>query len=167
LPHIFLFPGSAGVERSILEQQVAESLAALGFELVEFRVGGSARRPLLSVRIDRADSAPGHGVTVDDCAVASRTLEAWLDREGVGGGRYILEVSSPGVDRPLRTIGDWQRFTGSAVDVLIPPLGGRFRVRVGAVSTAPEPVVELVFPGGERRSMRLTDIKEARLGFDW
>jgi ribosome maturation factor RimP len=145
---------------------MTDRLAALGFELVELRRGGSSRRPHLSVRIDWTDIVPGRKVTVDDCALVSRALEAWLDEAKVGGGEYILEVSSPGMDRPLRRLDEWRRFTGRAVDILAPGLGGRFRVTLIGVAEEPEPAVELQFPKGERRIVRLSEIKEARLGIE-
>jgi ribosome maturation factor RimP len=155
------------LDRHELEARLAELLAALGFELVDLRHGGSARRPHLSVRIDWAEAVPGRTVTVDDCAVVSRALEAWLDETGVGEGRYILEVSSPGMDRPLRRLQDWRRFTGRKVDVLIPQWGGRFRVTHIGVVDGPEPSVELEMPKGDRRTITLAEIKEARLAVDW
>lgn len=155
------------MERHELERQMEGRLAALGFELVDLRHGGSARRPHLSVRIDWAEAVPGRTLTVDDCATVSRALEAWLDEAKVGEGRYILEVSSPGMDRPLRHLGDWRRFMGQGVDVLVPQFGGRFRVTATSVIDEPEPAVELQFPKGERRTIRLAEIKEARLGIDW
>jgi ribosome maturation factor RimP len=154
------------VDKSDLQLQVSARLAGLGFELVDLRAGGTARRPHLSVRIDWAADA-GRTVSVDDCALVSRALEAWLDEAGVGGGKYILEVSSPGMDRPLRTAAEWRRFMGRAVDILVPQLGGRFRVTATDVVDWPEPAVELQFPRGERKIVKLTDIKEARLGVTW
>ncbi len=157
-------------DRVVFDRELTERLRALGYELVESRVGGSARRPHFVVRIDRltADPEAAGGVTVDDCARVSRALEAWLDQaEAGGGGRYILEVSSPGVDRPLKTAADWRRFQGKPVDVLVPSLGGRFRVTAHAVREEPEPEVDLEFPKGLRRVLRLADIKEARLAFEW
>ncbi len=150
-----------------LEQQLASRLAELGFELVELRQGGSSRRPLLQVRLERQGPGDERRVTVDDCAVASRALESWLDGSGYGGGQYVLEVSSPGMDRPLRRLEEWQRFAGKAAEVLVPALGGRFEVRIVGVAEGPEPVVELEFPKGVRRNLRLAEIKEARLVVEW
>ena len=76
-----------------LEGVVTEELDEVGFDLVELRKGGTRARPVVEVRIDRRDGA---GVTVDDCARASRALEARLDGSGLVGGRYVLQVSSPG-----------------------------------------------------------------------
>ena len=154
------------VERDTLARELTSRVEDLGYELVEVRHGGTARRPHLTVRIDRPDGGPRHGVTVDDCALVSRALEAWLDERSVGEGRYILEVSSPGVDRPLKRLAEWKRFMGAPVDVLVPQLGGRFRVTATQVFDQPEPAVELQFPKGVRRVLKLEEIKEARLGFD-
>jgi ribosome maturation factor RimP len=142
-------------------------LGALGFELVELRQGGTARRPLLQARIERADTGGDRRVTVDDCAVASRALEAWLDGTGFALGRYVLEVSSPGLERPLRRLQEWQRFAGRTAEVLVPSLSGRFPVRIVQVVEAPEPAVELEFDRGVRRTVRLSEIKEARLMVEW
>ena len=85
-----------------LENQVAD----LGFEFVALDWAGSSVRPVLRLRVDKCDSVPGRGVTVEDCAQISRKLEPWLDSHESLSERYVLEVSSPGVDRPLiRTSG--------------------------------------------------------------
>ena len=155
------------MERAELERQITARVAERGFELVDLRLGGAAQRPHFSVRIDWAEVLPGRNVTVDDCASVSRALEAWLDETGVGGGQYILEVSSPGTDRPLRNAAEWRRFKGRAVDILVPALGGRFTVTTIDVIDLPEPAVELEFPKGDRKVLKLTEIKEARLSIDW
>ncbi len=150
-----------------LKRELAERVKALGYEVVELKIGGTSRRPRLALRIDRPDSGPGHGVTVDECAAVSRALEPWLDGLAIGGGRYMLEVSSPGLERPLLGPEDWRRFLGRPVDVLVPGLNGRFRVRAIAVSDEPDASVELEFPKGVRRTLKVSEIKEARLAFEW
>ena len=100
----------ADVER-VLESEVAD----LGFELVDVRWGGSGRRPVLRIRIDREDSSPENGVTVGDCAKVSRALEARLEEHEALSERYVLEVSSPGVERPLKKARDFDRFSGERV----------------------------------------------------
>jgi len=150
-----------------LEQQIAARVAGLGFDLVEARQGGSSGRPLLSVRIERTGAGASDQLTVDDCAEVSRALEAWLDSERWAGGRYVLEVSSPGLDRPLRRLEEWRRFAGRKADVLVPSLGGRFEATVIGVAEGPDPEVELEFPKGERRALKLAEIKEARLVVEW
>ena len=91
-----------------LQRVVTEELDSAGFDLVELRRGGTRARPVVEVRIDRRDGA---GVTVDDCARASRALEARLDGSGLVGERYVLQVSSPG-ERANRTPSEWRRFAG-------------------------------------------------------
>ncbi|MEJ7810965.1 MAG: ribosome maturation factor RimP [Gemmatimonadaceae bacterium] len=148
-----------------LEQLVAEEVGKLDLELVEMRRGGSRARPTLDVRIDRRD---GTAVSVDDCARASRALEARLDAGELVSERYVLEVSSPGVERPLLKAADWARFVGAKANVLSPALGGREEVEIVALDGPPgaESVVVRTARGDERRLL-LAEVKEARLAFHW
>jgi ribosome maturation factor RimP len=148
-----------------LERVVAGELDALSYDLVELRVGGSRTRPTLQVRIDRRD---GEGVTVDDCAVASRAIEARLDAEGGMGDRYVLEVSSPGVERLLRTAADWRRFVGRRASVLSPALGGRVEVEIlGAEGEGDGALAVVRDDAGNEQRVTLAEVKEARLAFHW
>jgi ribosome maturation factor RimP len=134
-------------------------LEVLGFDLADLRIGGTPNRPLVQVRIDKPPPAVG-GVTVDDCATASRALEAWLDGGGPLGNRYVLEVSSPGIDRPVRWHRHWTRFVGRDVNVRLAGLG-RVTARIIAVPTAETVVLE---PEGKpAQEYRMIDAKEARL----
>jgi len=145
-----------------LERLVNEELEALGFTLVELRRGGSRARPLVEVRIERANGEP---VTVDDCATASRAIEARLDAGDVLAERYVLQVSSPG-DRPLRTAEEWRRFVGRYANVLAPEHGGRFEAEVVGIEGEEGAEVLLLRLGkGEPRRVPLADVKEARLAF--
>ncbi len=137
-------------------------LEVLGFDLADLRIGGTPNRPLVQVRIDWP---PPRRVTVDDCATASRALEAWLD-EGEGGPlgkRYVLEVSSPGMERPVRWHRHWVRFVGSDVHAKLAGLG-RVRARIVAVPDADTVVLEP--EGGPARPYKLADIRDARLAVD-
>ena len=148
-----------------LEQIVREEVARLGYDLVEFTRRGTASRPLLDVRIDRQD---GETVTVEDCAKASRALESRLDGSGLLSDRYVLEVSSPGVERPLRHAGDWRRFAGRRARVKAPALGGTSEVDVVGVEGEPGSELAIVrLEGGEERRMPLGEVQEARLVFHW
>lgn len=82
---------------------------AAGFDLESVRVGRAGRRGLLRVVVDGE-----HGVTLDDIAQVSRAVEATVD-DVMGAGAYTLEVSSPGVDRPLTEPRHWRRATGRLV----------------------------------------------------
>jgi ribosome maturation factor RimP len=145
-----------------LEHVVVQGLDDAGFDLVELRQGGTKSRPVLEVRIDRRD---GEKVTVDDCARASRALEARLDSGGLVSERYVLQVSSPG-ERPLRTQSEWRRFVGRWASVLAPDHGGRFEAEVIGLEEDESGAVVLLRPErGEARRVPLAAIKEARLSF--
>ena len=83
-----------------------------GLELVELEFKRGSRRSLLRLFIDK----PG-GVTLDDCSALSSQLGDLLDVEDIIPNRYILEVSSPGADRPLKRPEDYERFLGRLVQV--------------------------------------------------
>src|SRR2546425_7673871 len=103
-------------------EQFRVRLAALGLELADLRIGGTPNRPLAQVRIEWPPADPGtpeRRGTGEDCARASRALEAWLDAGGPLGGRYVLEVSSPGLERPLRWHRPWGRVVGGGVPATV------------------------------------------------
>jgi ribosome maturation factor RimP len=139
-------------------------LAQLGLDLADLRVGGTSQRPLVQVRIDMLPGDPQRRVAVEDCARASRALEAWLDDGGPFGPRYQLEVSSPGLDRPLRWPRHWARFVGSEVTAKIEGLG---RVRARIVAVPDEGTVVLAPEGDAPRPVPLAAIRDARLAVDW
>ena len=151
--------------KDALEDVVVTELDAVGFDLVELRRGGTKNRPLIEVRIDRRDGA---AVSVDDCAAASRALEARLDGSDLVSPQYVLQVSSPG-ERPLRSTADWRRFVGEWVNVLAPEHGGRLEGKLVAVDGEDgkeEAVLELNQKGRKsERRVPLADVKEARLAF--
>jgi ribosome maturation factor RimP len=104
-----------GRKEEILERvrQIATPLATQeGLELVDVEFGGSGGRQVLRLFIDR----PG-GVSLEDCSGISRAVSAALDVEDPIAGAYDLEVSSPGLDRPLRTPEHFEKFKGSKVRV--------------------------------------------------
>jgi ribosome maturation factor RimP len=151
--------------KEALEKVVATEVEKLGYDLVELRIGGSRSRPTFDVRIDRRD---GEAVTVDDCAVVSRGIEARLDAGLEAGERYRLEVSSPGVERLLRSVADWRRFAGSRANVLSPALNGREEVEIVGVDETDGGAVAVVRDArGDEQRIALADVKEARLAFHW
>lgn len=100
--------GGAASLRVLLEPAVV----ALGFELVDTEFSGSGRQAVLRIYIDSPE-----GVTVDHCARVSRQVSAILDVEDPIPGQYMLEVSSPGLDRPMVKREDFQRFAGEIVKI--------------------------------------------------
>ncbi len=144
--------------------EVRARVAALGFELVDLRKRGSGKRLSLQIRIDREGSKPGSGVTADDCAKASRALEAWLDDTGILGRTYELQVSSPGLERPIRWPEHWRRFVGSDVRVR---LAGEGRVRATILQVSGDEAVTLRMEDGRQVSVSIEQAKDATLVVHW
>ena len=88
---------------------IEPSLDAMGYRLVRLMQTGGLRRPTLQVMAERRDEAP---MTVEDCAEISRAVSALLDVADPIASAYMLEVSSPGIDRPLVRPEDYDRFAG-------------------------------------------------------
>jgi ribosome maturation factor RimP len=91
-----------------IERLVAPSLDAMGYEVVRILIMGK-HAPTLQIMAERKDDKP---MTVEDCADISRQISAVLDVEDPISSAYTLEVSSPGLDRPLTRPKDFQRFAG-------------------------------------------------------
>jgi len=129
-------------------------VAGMGYELVELQAANGGR--MLRLFIDK----PG-GINVDDCAAVSRQLSRVLEVEGIDYDR--LEVSSPGLDRPLRKGVDFARFAGHKADVRMrtPDATGRRRF-IGVLRGADETNVALELEGQTVR-LALNDVERARL----
>jgi len=113
--HFFIFGVAVGRKDEILNKvrEIAAPLAAQeGLELIDVELGGPGGRQILRLFIDKSG-----GVSLDDCSSISRAVSAALDVEDPIQGAYDLEVSSPGLDRPLRTPEHFQKFAGKRVRV--------------------------------------------------
>ena len=143
---------------------IRDHINGLGFELVDLRRTGAPQRPILQVRVDRPDSRPGQGVTADDCAAISRSLERFLESRAMIGPQYVLEVSSPGFERPLRWPEHWRRFVGREARVRAESLPGRSRVRIVAVPDNEHVIVRR--EDGSELTLALDSIREAKLVAD-
>jgi ribosome maturation factor RimP len=155
-----------------LERIAEEVLDRLGFELVELERAGHRSRPLLRLRIDRPGSEPGRGVTVDDCAKVSRELEAVLDARADVGISYILEVSSPGVERPLRKRRDFERSLGREIAVRgFEPLAGGSRriegVLIGVEGAGGKESLRMRLADGAEVEVPISAVARAHLVFKW
>lgn len=100
-------------QRTRILREVESLLEPGEIELVDVETAGSRRGLIVRVLVDR----PG-GITLDDCARLSRALGDQFEAKELIRGRYVLEVSSPGIDRPLRRPEDYERFSGESVEVL-------------------------------------------------
>ena len=126
---------------------IAPTIEALGFELVRVQLSGS-QRPTLQVM---AEPANGRVMSVDDCAAVSRAISALLDVEDPIASAYSLEVSSPGIDRPLTRTKDYERFLGHEAKIETnAPIDGRKRFK-GAIRSVDAKAVALEVEGAEIR----------------
>jgi ribosome maturation factor RimP len=150
----------------------------LGYEVVELERAGNARRPILRLRIDRPSAAESTtdevvGITHEDCRLVSRALEELLDaREDLVPPTYVIEVSSPGVERPLVRAADFTRFAGKQVVVQgKAPLAGLARrlegELLGLEAESGVERVKLRLPGGDEVAVPRTEITRAQLAFHW
>jgi ribosome maturation factor RimP len=142
--------------------QLALSIAdRVGVELVDVELAGEGARTVLRVLVDREG-----GVGVEECARVSEMLSRQLDLEDPIAHRYTLEVSSPGLDRPLRRAGDFDRFAGRAVEVVTAqPVEGQRRF-VGRLGGLHGGRVVLHLPDGRELRLPLGEVAEARLRVD-
>ena len=137
-----------------IENVVAPAVAGLGYELVDLQASNGGR--LLRLFIDK----PG-GISVEDCATVSRHLTRLLAVEGADYDR--LEVSSPGLDRPLRKAADFARFAGQKAELKMrtPDATGR-RKFVGVLRAARDGQVGVEIDG-QTVALALDDVERARL----
>lgn len=155
---------------SQLEDEVEKRVEALGFDLVELEQAGSKTRPILRIRIDRSQASATErtsGVTVEDCTKVSRAVEAFLDESDRVSERYVLEVSSPGIERPLIKPQDYERFAGKKVAVKTSEAVGEFGKRVEGTLRGISGDVVMVDVEGKPIEIARGNIKKAHLVFEW
>jgi ribosome maturation factor RimP len=142
----------------------APILAPLGLEIVEVSLTGPGRAPVLRFVLDH----PCGGVTVDELQAASAAIETALEVADVVAGRYSLEVSSPGVDRPWKRLEDFRRHAGerAALKTFAPLPDGR-RHLVGRVVAVEGESVCFAPDDGEPVVVEFSNIAGARPEIDW
>jgi ribosome maturation factor RimP len=140
-------------------RDLAEPAAAsMGLEIVLVEIKGGSHRPVVRAYIDR----PG-GITLADCERFSKRLSVLLDVEDWIPYRYTLEVSSPGLDRPLVKEADFQRFAGNSARIQTRrPLEGQKNFK-GRIQGAADGVVALETEQGKRVEIAVGEIKKANL----
>ncbi len=131
---------------------------ALDLELDNIELSQMRGKALLRVFIDKEG-----GVTIDDCERVSREVEAILDVEDPIPCSYVLEVSSPGLDRPLKGAGDFKRFEGKNVRVVtLEPIDNQ-SFFIGKIAAAGESKIELLLPQDRQVTIAYKNISKARL----
>ena len=146
------------VDTNSIAKMIEPSLAAMGYRLVRVLMTGDRRRTL-QIMAERLDDLP---ITHDDCAEISHSVSALLDVADPIAGAYTLEVSSPGIDRPLVSAEDFDRFSGFEARVeLVMPQDGRRRFR-GRLIGAADGILRLLTEMGETR-LPLNAVARAKL----
>ena len=151
-------PNHQGLEAKVAAL-IAPSLDGMGYELVRVLILGRDR-PTVQIMADRAD---GSQISVEDCERITHAVSAILDVDDPLPGRWTLEVSSAGIDRPLTRVKDWVRFAGhQARAEMAMPVDGRRRF-TGIVLGADDTHARLRLDDGEEVSLPLADLRRAKL----
>ncbi|BDY03846.1 ribosome maturation factor RimP [Ferrimonas sp. YFM] len=140
-----------------LTDMLQEPVVALGYELVGIQYVRAGSHSTLRVFIDHEN-----GITVDDCAEVSRQVGAVLDVEDPISTEYNLEVSSPGIERPLFTPAHYQRFIGEEVNVLLNmPMEGKRKLK-GEIKSVEGEMITLSVQGKDQE-VALANVRQAHL----
>jgi ribosome maturation factor RimP len=142
-------------------------LDAMKLELVDIEFGRVGRDAVLRIFIDKEG-----GIMLDDCAEFSRELSMILDVEDVVASNYTLEVSSPGLDRPLKKQADYDRFTGRLIKVrTYQPFednsGNKRKTFLGKLDGLVDGVVTMTLTEGQTASIPLERVAKANLEFEF
>ncbi|MBM3555966.1 MAG: ribosome maturation factor RimP [Alphaproteobacteria bacterium] len=131
-----------------LDAAVRPTVEGMGFRLLRVRMTGGGHRPTLQVMAERPDG----GMGIEDCALLSRALSAALDVADPIAGGYTLEVTSPGIDRPLVDLEDYRRFAGLEARIETrEPLDGQRRFKGRLAGVEGDGMLVLVADKGEVR----------------
>ena len=147
------------VER--IDKIAVEAAKQNGVEFVHSEIAGSRRNSVVRIYIDKPE-----GVTLEDCSTVSRAVEAVMDAEDFMPAAYVLEVSSPGLERPLFSLEDFERFVGKKAKVkTAEPVNGQanFNGRIAEVEAS-----EIVFDDKTNGTVRIPfeKIEKANLKVD-
>ncbi len=141
-----------------LSELLTPSVAALGYELVGVEYHPNSVNALLRVYIDKAD-----GITLDDCMAVNEQVSGVLDVEDPIPGKYTLEISSPGLDRPLFNLRDFERFIGSQAKIrLSRPIEGQRNFK-GEITAVNGDLISLVDKHGQSAELNFQHIEVAKL----
>ncbi|MEK7698092.1 MAG: ribosome maturation factor RimP [Nitrospirota bacterium] len=147
--------------RAKIKEIIEPVIKGLGVALEDMELRKMGRRVFLRVIIDKEG-----GVVIDDCEQVSREIEAQLDVEDPIPYPYTLEVSSPGLDRPLKTPGDFKRFCGKTVRIVTSAPVENQTFFIGEIIEAGDTEVTLLLSKDKKINIQYKDIVRARLVYD-
>lgn len=146
---------------SKIRGEIQQTLESFGYELVQLRLGGRVGSRALTILMDK----PG-GVTSGDCQYMADRISVLLDTFDPISGHYTLVVSSPGVNRPLTSDADFERFAGQKVSIRSSELGKGPRTRQGVLRGVQDGSARLEV-NHEEVLVPLADIEAANILYDW
>lgn len=151
---------------SVVSKIAQPILESMGLELVDIEFGRVGPDAVLRLFIDKEG-----GVMLDDCAGLSRELSMILDVEDVIACNYTLEVSSPGLDRPLKKQADYDRFVGRTIKVrtyqpFLDDSGNKRKTFLGKLDGLVDGVVKMSLAEGQTASIPLVQVAKANLEFE-
>ena len=154
------------VER--ITQILGEMLPPLGMALVDIEYKREGRDMVLRLFIEREDG----GITLDDCSQVSREVSDILDVEDFISDNFTLEVSSPGICRPLKKVADFERFQGKLIKVrtfeLLPDQAGNKRKTfLGTLTGIEDGVIKIHLNEGQDAAIPLEKVAKANLEFEF
>lgn len=138
-------------------EALEDDLARFGYELVEVEYGREDVGEVLRLYVDNDT-----GITIDDCVDVSRFVSPVLDKEDYIPQAYNLEVSSPGIDRPIRKVNDFERFRGERIKLeTVTPIGGRKRY-TGTLEGIQDGLITVTCDG-DAHAIHIENVKKAKL----
>jgi ribosome maturation factor RimP len=166
----FVFQGNLMAQQPVSEKikVIAERIAAsFGMELVDLEYKREGRQMVLRFFLDKEG-----GITLDDCADVSRELSAVLDVEDFIPDKYVLEVSSPGLNRPLKSESDYVRYSGRLVkiktyEMLQDSAGNKRKTFLGELTGFAGGIIFLNLKEGQKAEIPLDKVAKAHLEFEW
>jgi ribosome maturation factor RimP len=141
-----------------IKEIITPVINAIGLELYDVEFSKMKSKGLLRVFIEKQD-----GVTIDDCERVSREIEAVLDVEDPIPFSYIIEVSSPGLDRPLRELNDFKRYLGKTVRVITHEPIDKQTFFIGKIMDVGDDEISFLLPKDRKVIIPYKNISKARL----
>jgi ribosome maturation factor RimP len=144
-------------------EAIAERVAVpAGIEVVEVELKGGGQNRFLRISIDKPE-----GVTHADCEMVSHEIGTILDVEDVVPGHYTLEVSSPGVERKLQKMKDFERFTGKKIKAILREPVENSRRWEGTLASCADGLITLEVAAGKSIQFPFDQVEKANLKFEW
>ena len=144
-------------------EAIAERVAQpAGIEIVEIELKGGGQNRFLRISIDKPE-----GVSLGDCESISHEVGVILDVEDVVPGRYTLEVSSPGVERKLLRVRDFERFTGKKIKAILREPVENSRRWEGTLASCADGLITLEVAEGKSIQFPFDQVEKANLKFEW